>query len=150
MASRQRRRARPHLRSASSTSSDSEDRSQPPPQRGTKGKSNESRRSAGYSATSQIELRELIASEVESLRSSGEEGDKTSVRLRHKRNARSRRAENVRCPVSRSVFALLTMDLLYFITARTHLKSKVKFSASHLIRWPQYLERRLGYSLFGA
>ncbi|KAF8272456.1 hypothetical protein EI94DRAFT_294182 [Lactarius quietus] len=93
IASRQRRRARPHLRSPSSTSSDSEDGSQPPSQRGALGKSNELTRPAGYSATSQIELRELIASEVESLRSSGEEVDKTSVRLRHKRNTHGRRVE---------------------------------------------------------
>ncbi|KAI9466982.1 hypothetical protein BJY52DRAFT_35310 [Lactarius psammicola] len=96
IASRQRRRARPHLRSVSSTSSDSEDGSQLPPQRGTLGKSNELRRPAEYSATSQIELRELIASEVESLRSSGEEVDKTSIRFRHKRNSRDHRAETPR------------------------------------------------------
>ncbi|KAH9049077.1 hypothetical protein EDB84DRAFT_1454023 [Lactarius hengduanensis] len=94
--SRQRRRARPHLRSVSSTSSDSEDGSQPPPQRGTLGKGNELKQPAEYSATSQIELRELIASEVESLRSSGEEIDKTSIRFRHKRISRDRRVENPR------------------------------------------------------
>ncbi|KAI9448065.1 hypothetical protein H4582DRAFT_58405 [Lactarius indigo] len=96
IASRQRRRARPHLRNVSSTSSDSEDGGQPPPQRDTLGKSNELKRSVEYSATSQIELRELIASEVESLRSSGEEVDKTSIRFRHKRTSRDRRAETPR------------------------------------------------------
>ena len=140
MASRKRRRARPHLRSAPSTSSDGEDGDQPPPQRGTQGKGKESRRSAEYSATSQIELRELIASEVESLRSSGDEVDKTSVRLRHKRTAHSRRAENVRCPISRIVFALLPMDSLYFITAGPNLEPEVRFSASHLIRWPHFFQ----------
>lgn len=126
MASRRRRRARPHLHSASSTSSDGED--------GTQGKGNESGRPAGYSATPNIELRELIASEVESLRSSGDEADKTGVRLLHKRTAHSRRAENVRCPVSRIFFALLSIDSLYSITAGPHLEPKFKFSASHLIR----------------
>ena len=119
IASRQRRRARPHLHSASSTSSDSEDGSQPPPQRGTLGKSNELRRPAEYSATSQIELRELIASEVESLRSNGEEVDRTSIRLRHKRNSHDRRVENVRFPVSDNVFALLTTGLPYFYQSHT-------------------------------
>ncbi|KAH9062732.1 hypothetical protein EDB87DRAFT_257230 [Lactarius vividus] len=108
--SRQRRRARPHLRSVSSTSSDNEDGSQPPPQRGILGKGNELKQPVEYSATSQIELRELIASEVESLRSSGEEVDKTSIRFRHKRNSRDRRVEN------------------------THLGPTVNFSASHIIR----------------
>jgi len=97
IASRQRRRARPHLRSASSTSSDSEDGSQPPSQRGALGKNNQPRRPVEYSATSQIELRELIASEVESLRSSGEEVDKTSVRFRRKHD---RHVENPRHSLS--------------------------------------------------
>ncbi|KAH8999144.1 hypothetical protein EDB92DRAFT_934931 [Lactarius akahatsu] len=105
--SRQRRRARPHLRSVSSTSSDSEDGSRPPPQRGTLGKGNELKQPVEYSATSQIELL-----------------DKTSIRFRHKRISRDRRAEN------------------------THLGPTVNFSASHLIRWPQYLKRRPEYLHF--
>jgi hypothetical protein len=104
MASRQRRRARPHLHSVSSTSSDSEDGNQPPP-RGAQGKSKEPRRPAGYSTAPHIELRELIASEVESLRSSGEEVDKTSIRFRPKRHTAGRGVESVRCPVSRNAFA---------------------------------------------
>ena len=144
MASRQRRRARPHLRSVSSTSSDSEDGNQPPPHRGTQGKGKESRRPAGYSTTPQIELRELIASEVESLRSSGEEVDKTSVRFRHKRNAAGG-VESVRCSVSRSACVLLTTGLPYFVTAQTHLEPEVNCSAPHLLRRPQHLERRREY-----
>ncbi|KAH9077211.1 hypothetical protein EDB83DRAFT_1687303 [Lactarius deliciosus] len=78
--SRQRRRARPHLRSVSSTSSDSEDGSQPPPQRGSLGKGSELKQPVEYSATSQIELH------------------KTSIRFRHKRISRDRREENVHTP----------------------------------------------------
>ena len=111
LASRQRRRARPHLRSLSSTPSDSEDEGQQPLQRGMLGKSNDLGRSE-YTASSQIELRELIASEVESLRSSGEEADKASIRFRHKRNSHDRRVDNVCCLVSTSTFVLLITRII--------------------------------------
>ncbi|KAI0004984.1 hypothetical protein BJV74DRAFT_880905 [Russula compacta] len=84
--SRRQRRARPHSHSVSQSSPpppEGNDGRQVSPQRDTRGKKKQSRRSVESSVTPHIELQHLIASEVESLKSSVEaDGDNTGIRLR--------------------------------------------------------------------
>ncbi|KAF8484795.1 hypothetical protein DFH94DRAFT_716122 [Russula ochroleuca] len=92
--SRQRRKTRPNLHTAtpSSPSSHEGDDGSRLSQRSTRGKKKPFRRSAESSATPHIDLQQLIASEVESLRSGVEtDGDNSGIRLRRVGESQKRR-----------------------------------------------------------